>query len=240
MTTLEHAMVGAYGVMATGLYRPFGWQLAAMAGIVAVLPDWDGLTIFGGMSLFDAAHRCWGHSLVSCLLVATLFAVLDCRFDLVTRTAKWLAILFRLCITTPKENKTRITGDAQGQPESQQEDKTSVPLADSLIPRRSCGSAFYIVWIGVAMVAAISHPFADMLFSGAAGLSDWDVKIFWPLSDKGLVYPMVPWGDVGVITIFFAGMFFMLWQRKYIQLSSIVTLIVAALYIFYYRFFNFW
>ncbi|MDO5576253.1 MAG: metal-dependent hydrolase [Fibrobacter sp.] len=232
MTTLEHAMVGAYGVLATGLYRPFGWQLAAMAGIAAVLPDWDGLTIFGGMSLFDAAHRCWGHGIVSCLLVATFFAVLDCRFDLVTRTAKCLAILFRLRTEKPKENKITTTEESQqSQPTTQPDVKASIPLADYLIPRHSSGMAFYTIWIVSAIAAAISHPFADMLFSGAAGLSDWDVKIYWPFCDKGLVYPMVPWGDVGVIAIFFAGMFVMLWQKKHIQLVAVATLILAATYI---------
>ena len=48
MTTLEHAMLGINGVLATGLQRRFGWQLVAMAGGVSVAPDWDGLTILGG------------------------------------------------------------------------------------------------------------------------------------------------------------------------------------------------
>ena len=39
MTTLEHAMVGANLVLASGLNRRFGWQLVAVAGVCAVLPD---------------------------------------------------------------------------------------------------------------------------------------------------------------------------------------------------------
>ncbi|MGD9128399.1 MAG: hypothetical protein PVH19_13570 [Planctomycetia bacterium] len=62
MTTIEHAMLGIDGVLAVGLNRRWGWSLCAMAGVVAIVPDWDGLTLLGSASLFDAAHRVWGHA----------------------------------------------------------------------------------------------------------------------------------------------------------------------------------
>jgi len=45
MTTYEHAMLGITGALAAGLHRRYGWQIVAMAGVTAVLPDWDGLSL---------------------------------------------------------------------------------------------------------------------------------------------------------------------------------------------------
>ena len=45
MTSYEHAMLGIDGALALGLHRRYGWQIVAAAGCVAVLPDWDGLSI---------------------------------------------------------------------------------------------------------------------------------------------------------------------------------------------------
>lgn len=45
MTTFEHAMLGANGVVASGLHDRFGWRLVALAAIAAIVPDWDGLTV---------------------------------------------------------------------------------------------------------------------------------------------------------------------------------------------------
>jgi membrane-bound metal-dependent hydrolase YbcI (DUF457 family) len=95
MTTFEHAMLGVTQTLATGLHRRYGWQLAAMAGFVAISPDWDGLTIAGGMQLFDVAHRAWGHSLLVCTILGMLLAGLDYRFDLVTRAGGYLRRLMR-------------------------------------------------------------------------------------------------------------------------------------------------
>jgi hypothetical protein len=50
MTFFEHAMVGINGAMAADLHRRHGWPLVALAGFSAILPDWDGLTIFLGAS----------------------------------------------------------------------------------------------------------------------------------------------------------------------------------------------
>jgi len=88
MTTLEHAMVGANLVLASGLNRRFGWQLVAVAGVCAVLPDWDALTILWSVPLFDAAHRTWGHALLLCFTITAMFALLDYRLDLMTRLAR--------------------------------------------------------------------------------------------------------------------------------------------------------
>jgi hypothetical protein len=48
MTFFEHGMVGINGALAAGLDRRYGWPIVAMAGVSAMLPDWDGLTILLG------------------------------------------------------------------------------------------------------------------------------------------------------------------------------------------------
>ena len=201
MTTLEHAMLASYGVLASGLNRSRGWQLVAVAGVAAILPDWDGLTLLWSVSLFDEAHRCWGHGLLSCLTVAVILAILDCRFDLMTRLTR---LFFRV---------TRV----------------QAPPA-VLVKRLKPGIMDYTVWNLVVFAAMLSHLFADMIVSGAEGLSDWEIKIFWPFSEKGLVWPLIPWGDVGVIIIFFAGLFAMIRWKTRTQLIAILTLTASGLY----------
>lgn len=201
MTTLEHAMLASYGVLATGLYRSWGGQLAGAAGIASILPDWDGLTILISVPLFDAAHRCWGHGLLSCLIVSVIFATLDCRFDFVTR-------LVRLII--------RIT-------------RTDIP-ADLLRLRPKPSISAYLIWNTVIFLAVLSHPFVDMIVSGSQGLSDWEIKIFWPFSEKGLVCPLIPWGDVGVLIIFFGGLFAMIRWKSHVQSIALLTLVLSAIY----------
>ncbi|HID24106.1 MAG TPA: hypothetical protein EYP14_17130 [Planctomycetaceae bacterium] len=69
MTTFEHAMLGVNGAIAAGLTRRHGWRLAAVAGLAAAAPDWDGLTLVFGSAAFAAGHRLWGHNLVACVFV---------------------------------------------------------------------------------------------------------------------------------------------------------------------------
>ena len=208
MTTLEHAMVGANLVLAGGLDRRFGWQLVAVAGVCAALPDWDGFTILWSVSLFDVAHRSWGHGLLPCLIVAAVFALLDYRFDFMTRLAqcfsRWI--------------------------------KTTIP-AKQLERRRTFTLSGAVVWMTVAAVAALSHLLADMVVSGTATLSDWDVKLLWPFSDRGFVYPLVPWGDIGNMLILIAGMFAMLRWKNRIQSIAALTLLGVVGYTLMHGFF---
>jgi hypothetical protein len=59
VTTFEHAMLGINGALAAGLHGRYEWRVAALAGMAAIAPDWNGLTILGGVELFDHAHRAW-------------------------------------------------------------------------------------------------------------------------------------------------------------------------------------
>lgn len=95
MTTFEHAMLGINGALAGGLHHRNTWRIAAFAGLAAISPDWDALTIVGGMQLFDHAHRVWGHSLLSVVVAASVLAALDFRYDLVGLGERMLCRLLR-------------------------------------------------------------------------------------------------------------------------------------------------
>jgi membrane-bound metal-dependent hydrolase YbcI (DUF457 family) len=86
MTAYEHAMVGINGALAAGLHRRHGWQIVAWAGLAAILPDWDALTILLGANWFAAGHRLWGHNLLAAIVSALAY-----QFDAVTKVQQWLA-----------------------------------------------------------------------------------------------------------------------------------------------------
>jgi len=202
MTTLEHVLLGANGVLAAGLHRKYGWQLVAMTGIAATLPDWDGFSIFGGMTLFDKIHRAWGHGLLPCMIVSLLFAVTDYRFDLMTR-------LGRLFVRV-----TRITINP-----------------DLLIPRVTHSSGACVVWIIAALLAGLSHLIADIVFSGHPQYAHWGIQIFWPFSNQQIDGTLVPWGDIGVVLIFILGMFAMLRWKSRTQKIALITLGTVVIYL---------
>jgi hypothetical protein len=189
MTSFEHAMLGVNGALASGLHRQYDWRVAALAGLTAVSPDWDGATILGGMQLFDQAHRVWGHGLFTCLVVAIVLATLDYRYDLVG----WGQRLLHRLLRSEAELDTKPSNTW----------------------RR------FSVWLAIAVLAALSHLAADLVYSGAEGLSDWELKLLWPFSNRGFVYPMVRWGDAGATIIFVIGMFAMLrWKPRTQPLAS--------------------
>jgi len=194
-------MLGVNGALAAGLHQRYGWQVVAVAGLAAVSPDWDGLTLIFGSTAFAEGHRVWGHNLMACVLVGILIGILDYQLDLVTRGGRVLIKCLRLRVQT--ELNVRADRSARHQ----------------------------IVWIFVAVIAALSQLPADMLVSGTDTLPDWEVKLLWPFSDRGWVYPMVPWGDVGISLIFIAGMFATIKWRSKTRLIACLTLGCVAAYI---------
>jgi len=200
MTTFEHAMLGVNGALASGLQHRFGWRVAALAGLAAITPDWDGLTILGGMRLFDQAHRAWGHSFAACVLMAVVLVALDIRFDLLGWGRRTLE---------------RLLG-------------SKAKLID---PRPEPNPLRCAVWFIVALLAMFSHLAADLVYSGAEGLSDWELKLLWPFSQQGFIHPLVRWGDIGVTLIFVTGMFAMLRWRRRVRWIACVTLGCALVYI---------
>jgi len=202
MTTYEHAMLGVTGASALGLHGKYGGSILVLAGVIAITPDWDGLTFFCGMETFDQAHRAWGHNILVGTLVGALLAVVDYRFDMAGRARRAAIRLFAREKTIPSL-RTRGERSIDG----------------------------YLAWTLVGVLASLSHLPADMVVSGAAGLSDWHLQLFWPFSRRGFVFPLVAWGDVGATIIFVIGMFAMVRWPKRLQAVAVVTLLLVAVYI---------
>ncbi|MEZ6048772.1 MAG: metal-dependent hydrolase [Planctomycetaceae bacterium] len=59
--------------------------------------------------------------------------------------------------------------------------------------------------MGVLFLFQSLHLVCDLVVSGGHGLSDWHVLPFWPFSDTGYVFPLIPWGDVGPTVILMIG-----------------------------------
>lgn len=202
MTSYEHVMLGVTGTVALGMHRRYGWPIVAVAGIAAIVPDWDGLSLAFGAAAFDRVHRAWGHNLLAAALAGAILAVVEHRFGWMERAGLGLAA------------RLKLLGPTQ--------------TMESLRSRPRGGLA---VWILVGIAASLSHLGADMLFSGHATLSDWGVRLLWPFSDRAWVYPMVPWGDPCVSVIFAAGMFGMLrWPGRLERVAG-ATLAAAAAYV---------
>ncbi len=202
MTTFEHAMLGANGVVACGLQRRYGWRLVALAGVAAVAPDWDGLTVLFDASVFDQGHRVWGHNVFACCLIGVFISMLDLRFNLTGRLVAWLRT-FRMV-------QQATTEDASG--------------ASTVTPG-------FVVFAAVAVVAALSQIPADAVVSGGHGLEDWPVQYLWPVADAEIVYPLVPWGDPGITIVFCIGMIAAARFGKRLQLIAASTLMGVAGYI---------
>lgn len=195
-------MVGIDSVLALGLHRKFGWKIAAIAGVAAASPDWDGVTLLAGAEFYDRSHRVWGHNLFACALVGVAMGLFDYRFDLVGRIGRRLVKLVRL----------EVPDDAMAL-------RTS---------RDVYGAA---AWTLTAMLAGLSHLPADIVVSGHATYSDWGVQLLWPLTDRAWAYPRVSWGDVGITVLFAAGAALMVWRPKRTQLLAAMTLMAVVIYV---------
>jgi len=195
-------MLGINGAMAAGLHHRHNWKIAAMAGVAAASPDWDGLVIIFSQSAFAEGHRLWGHNVLACILLGLVIGVFDYRFDLVTRCGRMLLKWFRFYVEDVR-----------------------------LALRFEFNSRELWTWILVASVAALSQLPVDMVISGTATLGDWELRPFWPFSNESWVFPMVRWGDTGITLIFVAGMFAMARWRSRLQLIAGITLASVVLYI---------
>ena len=202
MTTIEHAFVGINTVFATGMYRKHGWQLVAVTAFASILPDWDALTFLWSVELFDTAHRSWGHSLLVCFLVSTVFAIIDYRFDFVTGMGRWFQRVSRL--------------------EMDQ---------NALKPRTNFLIKPVFIWGFFANLAGLLHLLADIVVSGHPEMANWGVRVFWPFSNAEIAFPMISWGDIGVSIIFFTGMFAMLKWKSKVQPIAALIFVAVILYI---------
>lgn len=80
----------------------------------------------------------------------------------------------------------------------------------------------------VAFSFQLAHLVCDMVVSGGQGLSDWKVTPWWPVSDQGWVFPLIPWGDVGPTVIMMGAVIVMArWpqRRTSVAWAGLLTLI---------------
>jgi len=227
MTTYEHAMLGINGALATGLHRRHGWKIVALASAAAIAPDWDGLPMLIDMAAYESGHRVWGHNLLACLILAVLLGTLDYRFDISGRLARRLVRFGPFRELEPFVDVRRVGVRSVELPDAPSDSKSSTSKTSN-----STTEWAWIVWIVVPFVAAISQIPADAVVSGGKGLSDWPLQPLWPFSDVQFVYPMVPWGNVGVTIIFAIGMLAMVRWKNRVQSISVATLCLVATYIF--------
>ena len=201
MTIYEHTMVGINGALAAGLQRRHGWQIIALAGVAAILPDCDGLTILLGFHYYAEAHRLWAHNLVVTGLLAAIASAVAYRLDAFTRIQGWLAERWELFSIrgAPAERPTRGAGEL-------------------------------CLWLAVGVLAAYSHLAMDIMFSAGKNLGIWGVALFWPFSNDSYAYPLVPWGDIGATVIFAAAMFAMVRWPKRIRAIAAGSLLAVAAY----------
>ena len=69
-----------------------GVEYCRISCVLAVVPDWDGLTLVRGAEFFDRRHRTWGHCLLVSLLLAIALGIGDYRFDF---TGRWARLVTR-------------------------------------------------------------------------------------------------------------------------------------------------
>ena len=88
-----------------------------------------------------------------------------------------------------------------------------------------------LVFTLIAFVAQVVHLPCDMVVSGGEGLSDWLVRPFWPFSNSGYVFPLIPWGDIGPTIILMAGAILLAKLPSRLSLISTLTLVVLCAYL---------
>ena len=204
MTFFEHAMLGSTLALAAGLHRRFGWRIVIMAGVAAMLPDWDGLTLIFGSSAYDLAHRVWGHNLLVAGCSGGLVGVAECFWNVSDRVRQRLA-RFAPSLASPTP--------------------LSSPDGDSRTP------ALYLTWFLIGAVASFSHLAADLVYSSHPRMQDWPLRLLWPFSRRDFAFPIIHWGDLGATIIFVAEMFAVYFWPSRIRVIASATLTAVVGYI---------
>jgi membrane-bound metal-dependent hydrolase YbcI (DUF457 family) len=224
MTSYEHAMFGINGALALGIARRHGWQIVAWAGMAAVLPDCDGLTILLGPHCYADGHRLWGHNLLVVGLAAAVMSAAAYYTDAPTRIERWLAKRG----WGVRNRRSGGGGTATAKTAAESEATVHQPSQLSTAAPRRIGREL-VLWIVVGIVAAYSHLLMDVAFSAGRDQPIWGVPLLWPFSTVAYAYPLVRWGDVGATLIFAASMFAMLrWPTRLQTIAAASLLAVAA------------
>ncbi|MDP1560864.1 MAG: metal-dependent hydrolase [Pirellulaceae bacterium] len=201
MTTPEHTLVGLHVAFALGVHRSYGWAAVTMAGLAANVPDWDGLPMLFDMQRFETGHRVWGHNLIAIFLSSLLLGWTQFRYSWIERIAGWLAS--KIPSLKMRDQTFDVTGPRVGT----------------------------VTFFGIALISQLLHLPCDMVVSGGKGLTDWAIQPFWPFSNAGFVYPMIPWGDVGPTVILMAGIIIAAKRPARLATVSMLTLLALSAYL---------
>lgn len=204
MTVFEHVMMGTSLALAARLQQRHGWHMAALAGVAAALPDWDGLTILLGGRTYALGHRVWGHNFLSAAVLGGVAGLVEYRWAPLGRLIDRAAV-----------RKGRLGTDAAG---------IRAP------PHRHDP----LLWVAVGAAAAVSHLFADYFYSGYGGEAawrqqTWPLQLFWPFSHRGWSRAVVPGGNLGTTTLFLVEMFALYRWPGRATLIAWLTLVAWAL-----------
>lgn len=201
MTTPEHALIGIHVAFALGCHRCFGWASVAMAGVASIVPDWDGLAMLVNMQRFEAGHRVIGHNVFLVAVCALSLGWTEGRFRWIERIGSLVQRKFWRMKVDPA----------------------------NLSPRFSV-AASTIIFACVALVAQLLHLACDIMVSGGNDLPDWRIRPFWPMSNTGYVFPLIPWGDIGPTVILMLGIICAAKRPRYVSTISGCTLVVLVVY----------
>ena len=94
-------------------------------------------------------------------------------------------------------------------------------------PRADGDGARRLGWVGLlvaAVIGGVSHVLIDTLYA-------WPLPVLWPFSSTTFSWPVLPWGDVGVLAIMLASMFAHAHPRAPRRLVGALTLAVLAAYV---------
>jgi membrane-bound metal-dependent hydrolase YbcI (DUF457 family) len=200
MTVFEHAMLGGSLAVATGFHRRYGWSIAATAATAAVIPDWDGVSLLFGGRAYDLSHRAWGHNVFFAVVAGSLVG------------------LAGLAGRHSERIRAIIGGARQASWTGNQSTRGgSMSVTD------------VIAWVGMGVVAMLSHLPIDVVYSWHPQMEPWPVRLFWPLSGRGYAMPVIAWGDVGATTVFIGEMFALYrWPDRAQQIAGLALGLVFA------------
>ncbi len=204
MTTPEHTLVGIHLAIAAGCHRWAGWPLVGLAAVASNMPDLDGLPMLIDMQRFEQLHRVLFHNFLAIALTSVVLACAESYWRWIGRLSRWLMLKFA---TSASSSTSERAEDSQG-------------------PAWMIG-----VFFATSFCAQAVHLPCDMVVSGGAGLSDWHVLPFWPFSDRGFVFALIPWGDIGPTLILMAGMIWMAKRKSGLSRIALITLSTLVIYL---------
>jgi len=87
------------------------------------------------------------------------------------------------------------------------------------------------VWVGVGLLAALSHVAADLLYSGTYLAAEWPVALLWPLSSRRWALPLVPFADRGATLILLATLILVCLAPRWSRVLSVLSLLAVLAYV---------